>query len=238
MASESVNAPRLIDLFQAIASGDSWRSRKMLDAAPELARAALVTGATREDAATYLLEEIQHYVYAGDTALHVAAAAHGAELVQALLEFGGSPEARNRRGAQPLHYAADGTPGSRTWNPDAQAATVALLIRAGADPNAADKGGATPLHRAARTRCGAAVRALLEGGADPNLKNGSGSTSLHLAVLTTGRGGSGTPEAREQQGQIIRLLLQHGADPTVVGGTGKSAAVIAAKGRLQALLAR
>ena len=43
--------------------------------------------------------------------------------------------ARNRRGAEPLHYAVDGVPGSRSWDPAAQAATVASLIDAGADPN-------------------------------------------------------------------------------------------------------
>jgi len=34
---------------------------------------------------------------------------------------------------------------------------------------------------------------------------------LQLAVRATGRGGSGTPHAREQQAGIIRLLLERGA---------------------------
>ena len=54
--------------------------------------------------------------------------------------------------AQPLHYAVDNVPGSRTWNPSAQTATVGVLIAAGAEPNAVDKSGVTPLHRAVRNR--------------------------------------------------------------------------------------
>ena len=46
----------------------------------------------------------------------------------------------NHRGAQPLHYAADGIPGSHAWNPAAQGATVTLLMEAGADPTGTDKG--------------------------------------------------------------------------------------------------
>jgi ankyrin repeat protein len=72
--------------------------------------------------------------------------------VQKLIATGANVRARNRRGAEPLHYAVDGMPGSRTWNPPAQAATVARLIEAGADPNATDKSGVAPLHRAVRAR--------------------------------------------------------------------------------------
>jgi hypothetical protein len=32
-----------------------------------------------------------------------------------------------------------------------------------------------------------------------------------LATQNTGRGGSGSPEAKAQQKEIVRLLLQHGA---------------------------
>jgi hypothetical protein len=34
---------------------------------------------------------------------------------------------------------------------------------------------------------------------------------MDLAVQTTGRGGSGTPHAREQQAAIVKLLLERGA---------------------------
>jgi ankyrin repeat protein len=100
-------------------------------------------------------------------------------------------------------------PGSRGWNPGAQAATVTCLIEAGADPNAADKSGVTPLHRAVRTRCAAAAKALLEGGADPRRKNKSGSTPMLLATQNTGRGGSSSPEAKTQQERIVQLLQEY-----------------------------
>jgi hypothetical protein len=101
-------------------------------------------------------------------------------------------------------------PGSATWDPHAQARTIARLIAAGADPNAPDEGGATPLHKAVRTRCAAAVKALIDGGADPRCKNKSGSTALRLAQVNSGRGGSGSAEAKAEQQEILRLLEAHG----------------------------
>jgi hypothetical protein len=44
---------------------------------------------------------------------------------------------------------------------------------------------------------------------------------LHLAVQTTGRGGSGSPQAREQQAGIVRLLLERGARVTDRDRKGK-----------------
>ena len=83
---------------------------------------------------------------------------------------------------------------------------MAALIEAGADPDAADARGVAPLHRAVRTRSAQAVAALLAGGADASLPNRSGSTPLKLAQQTTGRGGSGSPEAKAEQAEILRLL--------------------------------
>jgi ankyrin repeat protein len=85
---------------------------------------------------------------------------------------------------------------------------IVLLIEAGADPNVMDKSGVSPLHKAIRTRCAEAVRTLLARGADLALKNMSGSTPMVLATHNTGRGGSGSPEAKAQQQEILRLLGQ------------------------------
>lgn len=150
--------------------------------------------------------DLGHQLYAGDTPLHLAAAAFRPALVRELLDADADVSARNRREAQPLHYAVDGGPGCRTWDPAMQREVVVTLLAAGADPNAVAKGGVTPLHRAIRNRCAAAVEALLEGGADPRRRNGNGSTPAQLAVWTTGRGGTGSPEARAQQAEIVRLL--------------------------------
>jgi hypothetical protein len=200
----------LMALMRTIAAGDEAVALRLLTASPDLVAARVERGATRQAAKAYFLDEITHYVYAGDTVLHVAAAAYRLEVVKHLLAAGADVRARNRRGAEPLHYAADGVPGSTAWNPGAQAATVACLIAAGADPNAVDNGGVTPLHRAVRTRCAAAVSALLDGGADARRPNKNCSTPIQLAALTTGRGGSGSPEAREQQAEIVRMLAQQG----------------------------
>ena len=195
----------LFDLFRAIVV-DPRSAARSWDAAPALVSATLEGGATRTSSKPWFFDEILHYVYAGDTALHVAAAAYRDALVVPLMESGANVRARNRRGAEPLHYAADGGPGAPHWDPRAQAATIASLLACGADPNAVDNSGVAPLHRAVRGRCAAAVRALLDGGADARKKNKSGSTPLALAQRPTGRGGAGSPAAKAQQAEIITLL--------------------------------
>jgi hypothetical protein len=112
-----------------------------LAGAPALSSARVAVGATRQAAKPHFLDEIAHYVYAGDTALHIAAAAYRPAIVRMLIAMGAEVGAKNRRGAEPLHYAVDGGPGSPAWNPSAQAETVACLIEGGADPNAVDQGG-------------------------------------------------------------------------------------------------
>ena len=211
--SPQVETSELFSLMQAIVRNDASEVAMRLENSPSLAREPLILGATREVAADFFFKEINHYLYGGDTPLHAAAAGYRIEIARMLLQNGATVTSRNRRGAEPLHYAADGGPGSPHWNPEAQAATILLLIQAGANPNALDKTGVAPLHRAVRQRCPAAVDSLLKNGADVLLKNKSGTTPLRLAVLTTGRGGSGTPEAKVCQQQIIEILLAAGADP-------------------------
>jgi hypothetical protein len=200
----------LMTLARAIVAADAEAASSLLAASPTLARACFQKGATRQSAHAYFLDRIGRYIYAGDTALHVAAAAYRQDVARKLLAAGADVRARNRRGAEPLHAAAVGSPGSDAWNPPAQAATIALLIDAGADPNAVDMDGVTPLHRAVRTRSAAAVEALLARGADAARRNDSGSTALRLARLATGRSGSGSPAAKAQQQEILRLFERHG----------------------------
>jgi hypothetical protein len=226
----------LLALLRAIAARQADTVSRLLAASPGLAQQALRIGASRTAPKPYFFEAVGHYVFAGDTALHLAAAAYQRATAEALLARGAPPAARNRRGAEPLHYAADGLPGAPTWNPEAQAAVVECLIEVGADANSADKSGVTPLHRAVRTRCAAAVCALLAHGADPLRKNQRGSTPLHLAVQNTGRGDTGSAPAREQQKEIIRLLLQHGARPKDKDAQGKTVAQSAASDWIRELL--
>jgi ankyrin repeat protein len=209
-------------LLRAIVSRDRPMVSRLLAESPTLSRLAIKVGATRQAAEAHFYKEIAHYAYAGDTALHIAAAAYEREIVEELVSSGANASARNRRGAEPLHYAADGIPGSDSWDPDAQYGVIEFLISAGADPNSEDKSGVAPLHRAVRTRCAAAVRALLTNGADAVRRNKSGSTPLHLAIQNTGRGGTGAPVAREEQEKIIRLLLDHGAHSSDKDSSGRS----------------
>jgi hypothetical protein len=198
-------------LIEAIVDGDCATAIGLLDASPRLANERAAHGATRQAAKENFFDQILHYMYEGDTALHIAAAAYQTRIAEELISRGADVRARNRRGAEPLHYAADGGPGLPAWNPNAQMEIVARLIRSGADPNTVDKSGVAPLHRAIRNRCAAAVRALIDGGADPRVPNRNGSTPLHLATQNTGRGGSGSAEAKGQQKEILRLLIEHGA---------------------------
>ena len=188
--------------IRTIGSGQSDLVASMLHDAPALA-------VMRLDRRTEFFVPWCHaQVYEGDTLLHAAAFAYEAGLCRLVIALGADVRARNRRGAEPLHAAAIGAPGSSNWNPARQVETIAFLIDAGADPNAKASGGVTPLHRAVRNRCSAAVDALLRFGADPHQPNDNGSTVFDLARWTTGRSGSGSPEAKAEQAIITAMLAK------------------------------
>lgn len=202
-------------LLQAILDDNRARVKELLKQSQ-----ALVTAGAKKP---LLATEIAHWIYKGDTALHVAAAGHRAEIVKLLLAAGADVKAaKNHRHAQPLHYAADGYLENPAWNAERQVATLHLLLEAGADVHAQDKNGATPLHRAVRTRCAAAAKALLDAGADATIRNKPGSTPFHLAVQNTGRGGSGAVKAMVAQREIIQAFLAHGISPTLKDAKGKT----------------
>ena len=203
-------------LLTAIVEDDRPRARNLLKADPGLATS-LITEARLYES------KIVHWVYAGDTALHLAAAGHRVELVRLLLAAGADPNsAKNHRRSGPLHYAADGYINGPDWNATRQVQTIQCLLDAGANIDAQDKNGASPLHRAVRTRCAAAVKCLLERGGDAKLKNKPGSTPFHLAVQNTGRGGTGAEAAKAAQRQIIHDFLSFGVSPALKDGKGKS----------------
>ena len=202
-------------LRQAILDDDRARVKELLKLNPALV--------TARAAKPLLASEIAHWIYAGDTVLHVAAAGHRVEIARLLLAAGADVNAVGKhRHSQPLHYAADGYLENPAWDAKKQVATIRLLLDAGADIHAPDKNGATPLHRAVRTRCAAAVRCLLEAGANATMRNKPGSTPFHLAVQSTGRGGSGSELAKAAQREITQALLEHGVSPALKDANGKT----------------
>ena len=201
--------PEFREFIRLVTIGDTDQLAWCVARNPGLVTTPADKGATRADSTPFFFTNIEHYIYAGDTALHMAAAAFRRDVAALLVSRGADVRARNRMGAEPLHYAAD----ANRWAPTAQAETIVYLISVGADPNAFDDHGVSPLHRAVRTRSLPAVRALVDGGADPNRPNASGSTPLQLASHTTGRKGSGSLPAREQQQAIYRFLVERGGRP-------------------------
>jgi len=116
----------------------------------------------------------------------------GTELIKDLKSYlanGGDPNAKDRRGRTPLHYAA------REGNLEA----VRLLLEHKADPNAKDRRGRTPLHYAVKAS-DEVVAELVKAGADVNARDDRGRTPLHWAVAV---------------GKNETALLYHGADPNV-----------------------
>src|SRR6266850_4774164 len=203
-------------ILTAILDDDRSSVKQLLKADPRLATCLI-------DEARLYQSKIVHWIYVGDTALHLAAAGYRLELVQLLLAAGADPNSTtNHRRSGPLHYAADGYIVGPDWNAKRQVETIQCLLDAGAEINAQDKNGAAPLHRAVRTRCAAAVKCLLEAGSDATLQNKSGSTPFHLAVQNTGRGGTGAEAARTAQRQIIHEFRSRGLDPALKDGKGKS----------------
>src|SRR5437879_9945808 len=152
-------------ILTAILDDDRPMVKKLLKTDPGLATCLV-------DAARLYESKIVHWIYVGDTALHLAAAGYRVELVRLLLAAGANPNSTmNHRQSGPLHYAADGYINGPDWNAKRQVETIQCLLDAGAEINAQDKNGAAPLHRAVRTRCAAAVKCLLESGGEVTLRN-------------------------------------------------------------------
>src|SRR5690349_527463 len=88
-------------LLSAIIADDPQAAKAMLNAHPALATALILKPRLHRSG-------IFHWIYARDTALHLAAAGYRVEIVQLLLESGADPNAaHNMRKSNPLHYAAD-----------------------------------------------------------------------------------------------------------------------------------
>ena len=65
----------LLAFFKVIASRDHLEVSRMVDRRRRQF-ATIRIAASRQEADTYFLDSIRHYVYAGDTTLHISAAAY------------------------------------------------------------------------------------------------------------------------------------------------------------------
>jgi ankyrin repeat protein len=213
MPTESTALDELLDAIVF----DEVATVRLVRKTPALARTLVV----RER----LVKEIPHQLYAGDTALHVAAAAVRPLAVAALIDAGANANAANRRGAIALHYACDSRPRSEhACDASSQRRVIELLLDAGSDIEHTDKSGTAPLHRAVRARSVEAVRCLLERGARADATHGrQRTTPLHIVSHSTGS--SGTKGTRAEQLAIVELLIRFGANPRARDAKGNLARI-------------
>ncbi|WP_207002691.1 ankyrin repeat domain-containing protein, partial [Trinickia mobilis] len=149
----------------------------------------------------------------GTTALHTAARANRPELVQALLKAGANPNAKDKDGFTPLHYAA-----SRSE------IVARQLLEAGAHEQMRTNTGLTAREILERHQPGLAeelgrgnavlAKTLLEQGAEPNVvgtgpvaKPSPSTTPLHFAAM-------------HDNAEMAQILLAHGANVNAVDGQG------------------
>ena len=165
----------------------------------------------------------------GATPLHAAAKSTSPEIVNALLDAGANPAARDEAERTPWDYVranpaledADlksrlaGAP-CESWNTGsfferADAEDVARCLEAGAKVGARDETGATPLHlAAAHGTSSAVVNALVEAGARVSARDEKGATPLHSAA------------SKGKSVAVLQALLVAGADPEAKDESGKT----------------
>ncbi len=179
----------------------------------------------------------------GTTPLHWA---NSAAATERLLRWKADPNATDKLGQTPLHFAVS----DRDSDPLERHERVVRLLNGGADPNARTDLQETPLHRATLSLrdSSAEVSQLLRSGAEPQVQDHFGNTPLHFAAAhaTTARTAvveelvekgsrinirnnvGETPlhlaASREGEGQARAMtkLLQNGADPTIVDAKGRT----------------
>ncbi len=136
------------------------------------------------------------------TALHVAAEAGHAEMVDLLLEHDANVDARDHAGRVPMLLALAGGHQELAWR----------LAEAGTEPAAQTDYGMTLVIAALRQDDAELVRWLLERGADPNavLEDKDEATALMIAADDDDLG-------------LVELLLKHGADPSLTNEDGDTA---------------
>ena len=106
------------DLIAAIVEDDASAAKRLLRADAGLAKRTILR-------AKLYKSGIFHWIYVGDTPLHLAATGYRVEIVRLLLASGADPNATgNMRRSSPLHYAADGFITGPAWDEQRQVQTI------------------------------------------------------------------------------------------------------------------
>eukprot|EP00071_Canis_lupus_P027012 XP_022260569.1 SH3 and multiple ankyrin repeat domains protein 1 [Canis lupus familiaris] len=136
----------------------------------------------------------------GMTALHKAACARHCLALTALLDLGGSPNYKDRRGLTPLFHTAmvGGDP-----------RCCELLLYNRAQLGIADENGWQEIHQACQRGHSQHLEHLLFYGAEPGAQNASGNTALHICALYN-------------KETCARILLYRGANKDVKNHNGQT----------------
>ncbi|HUP94182.1 MAG TPA: ankyrin repeat domain-containing protein [Burkholderiales bacterium] len=146
------------------------------------------------------------------TSLMVASFHGNVDAAKLLIEYGADPQARDRGGYTPLHWAA-----MKGF------LTIIELLAPRADCNARSAAGLTPLLQAATGGHTAGVQVLIAAGADPNVASNEGWTPLHKAVM------NGHIE-------VVKLLLAAGASALAEHSSGDTPISLATKAAREDIL--
>uniref|UniRef100_A0A8C0VXA5 SH3 and multiple ankyrin repeat domains protein 1 n=1 Tax=Castor canadensis TaxID=51338 RepID=A0A8C0VXA5_CASCN len=147
----------------------------------------------------------------GMTALHKAACARHCLALTALLDLGGSPNYKDRRGLTPLFHTAmvGGDP-----------RCCELLLYNRAQLGIADENGWQEIHQACQRGHSQHLEHLLFYGAEPGAQNASGNTALHICALYN-------------KETCARILLYRGANKDVKNNNGQTPFQVAVAGNFE-----
>ncbi|XP_062993779.1 SH3 and multiple ankyrin repeat domains protein 1 [Elgaria multicarinata webbii] len=141
----------------------------------------------------------------GATALHKAVCSHHYPALMALLDLGGSPNYKDRRGLTPLYHTAmvGGDP-----------RCCELLLYNRAYIGTTDENGWQEIHQACQHGHSQHLEHLLFYGAEPGAQNASGNTALHICALYN-------------KESCARILLYRGANKEIKNNHGQTAFQVA-----------
>jgi ankyrin repeat protein len=156
----------------------------------------------------YYDSPISHWMYTGDTAMHLLCAAKQIEGINQLIDNGcGINTNNNRRKSTPLHYACEYIFEQDVYDQEQQEKLILKLIELGANINAEDKNGNTPLMTAIRSRALKAVQVLNT--LNPILKTEHLDKIERMLNSNTGRGGVSCEQAKANLIEIKKLMVPY-----------------------------